>query len=115
MLTIHQQKYEVLKDPYSNTQRLNLYAFDGAPLNPMHLAYKPPQMLPTQTLNPTTVSATGGAKPTGSAKTKRYLKGDESFLIPSQITERKGLINPELLWWIGAGMTALGGVGYFCF
>ena len=116
--TNRKQKYEVLTDKYSNTQRLNLFAFDGAPLNPMYLAYKPPQMLPTQTLNPTGTSA-AGAKSTGGAKAKRGLADDDDdeLQIPLNRNAKPYTepTNAARLWWIGAGMTALGGVGYFCF
>ncbi len=112
------QKYEVLIDKYSNTKRLNLYAFDGAPLNAMFLAYMPPQMLPTETLNPTSSSA-AGAKKTGAARMKRNLEGNEEIQMPLNINKLprwNGLTtNADRLWWLGAGMTALGGVGYFCF
>lgn len=73
-------------------------------------------MLPTQTLNPTGTSATG-AKSTSSAKAKRDLGGDEDHLQSFNrdlVTEREST-NAARLWWVGAGMTALGGVGYFYF
>ncbi|KAG5439124.1 hypothetical protein PCANB_001423 [Pneumocystis canis] len=45
-------KYEITLDPYYNEYKLQLYQFDGAPVQPLYLAYFPPQMLPTTTLNP---------------------------------------------------------------
>lgn len=45
-------------------KRLDLYKFDGSPMNPMFLAYSPPQMLPTITMNPTDTPAS----PTGKVK-----------------------------------------------
>jgi hypothetical protein len=51
-------------------------------MNPMYLAYRPPQMLPTTTLNPMpTASATGKS-------------------------------NSDKLWWFGLGLTGLGGLLY---
>ena len=122
------KSYQVLTDAYSKAQRLNLFAFDGAPLNPMYLAYQPPQMLPTQTLNPTS-SATGGgqASSTGSSKLKKRFHGgdehivDDSFNAPlsrNALVKRRpkaAQIDADKWWWIGVGMTALGGIGYFCF
>jgi hypothetical protein len=109
------KRYEVLTDPYSNVQRLNLYAFDGAPLNPMYLAYKPPQMLPTQTLNPTTSNS---AKSTGTSKVKRSFKDHEDLEVPlnkrAQMHQRQST-RADWLWWFGVGITAIGGVGYVCF
>ena len=61
------QKYVVYTDPYYGVTRLDLYEFDGSPMNPMYIAYSPPLMLPTQTMNPTT-TATGAAETTGASK-----------------------------------------------
>ena len=108
------QQYEVLRDPYHGVQRLNLYQFDGTPMQPMYLAFKPPQMLPTQTMNPTT-SATNGAKPTGTGKTKRALDQLPVPLNRHVLKKRNDPVHAHRWWWVGAGMTALGGVGYLFF
>lgn len=110
------KKYEVVTDKFSNTQRLDLFAFDGAPLNPMYLAYKPPQMLPTQPLNPTSTSASE-AEQTSSVPSKRDLEDSKIVQMPMRTedfsrTERR-TPNADRLWWFGAGITALGGVGYY--
>lgn len=85
-------------------------------------------MLPTQTLNPTS-SSSGAPAATGTGKLrKRYHGGDD------HIVEEKGdggegerlmgnlkrkqkdpAIDADRLWWIGVGMTALGGVAYYSF
>ena len=116
---IFPQSYEILLDPYHGVQRLNLFQFDGSPMNPMYLEYSPtPQMLPTATLNPTASSTGGGqASSTGSSKRKRSEPG--SFDIPSNtkvlLDKRSGLLNPDRWWWFGVGATALGGFAYFAF
>ncbi|KAL9042781.1 MAG: hypothetical protein Q9180_000345 [Flavoplaca navasiana] len=121
----HQQEifkqYEVFPNPYDKAQRLNLYSWDGTPMNPMYLAYKPPQMLPTQTLNPTSAAiAATGTQPSSTSKSKRELPGDDDGLVQEALN-RKALLkqrhtnNADRLWWLGVGMTALGGVGYLCF
>ncbi|KAL8694310.1 MAG: hypothetical protein Q9218_001015 [Villophora microphyllina] len=118
----HQQEifkhYEVLVNPYDKATRLNLYGWDGAPMNPMYLGYKPPQMLPTQTLNPT--ASTSGSQPSSSNKAKRDLAGDEDGLVQDALNrhalmKQRASTNADRLWWLGVGITALGGVGYFCF
>lgn len=82
----------------------------------MYIAYSPPQMLPTQTLNPTVASATGGAKATGKAKSKRGLFEEYKEPMNKNVLGRRNeLVNADKWWWIGVGMTAIGGVGYFCF
>ena len=111
-----QQDYEVVVDDYSKAQRLNLYAFDGSPLNPMYLAYKPPEMLPTQTLNPTATGSGAGATSTG--KIKRNTQSTDAFGAPLNkniLGRHRESVNADKWWWIGLGMTALGGVGYYCF
>ena len=81
----------------------------------MYIAYSPPQMLPTQTLNPT-ASATGGAKATGKTKSKRALSDEYNEPTNENILgKRNEPIDADKWWWIGVGMTAIGGVGYFCF
>jgi hypothetical protein len=54
-------------------KRLDLYKFDGSPMNPMFLAYNPPQMLPTITMNPTDTPPS----PTGKVK-----RGEEHMELP---------------------------------
>ncbi len=82
----------------------------------MYLAYKPPQMLPTQTLNPTSSATNGAAKSSG--KGKRSVEGLEGFaesLNNNVLSKRKEPINADKWWWIGVGMTGLGGVAYYYF
>ncbi|GAB7355914.1 hypothetical protein MBLNU459_g6558t1 [Dothideomycetes sp. NU459] len=98
------KSYEVLTDPYHNIPRLNLFEFNGSPIQPMYLVYSPPQMLPTSTLNPTaTATATG--------KSKRGLEVPLNY----KMTQRKGVdaMNPDRWWWIGLCMTGVGGIMYF--
>lgn len=82
--------------------RLDLTRIDGVILQPMYLAYRPPKMLPTTTLNP---------MPTGSGqrKLKRGLSETGFHLIT-----KEELINPDRWWWLGVLMTSLGGVAFFC-
>ena len=105
-----------MTDEYSSALRLNLFEFDGSPLNPMYLAYKPPQMLPTQTLNPTSSSTDNPTQSTG--KAKRGLEGLEGLAEPlnrNALIKIREPINADKWWWIGIGMTGLGGVAYYCF
>jgi hypothetical protein len=86
-------------------------------MNPMYLVYSPPQMLPTGTLNPTTASSTAGAKSTGSSK-KRSLDAEIpvswKLKLAGENKEESVVhhINADRLWWIGLGMTGLGGLLY---
>ena len=85
-------------------------------MNPMFLAYKPPQMLPTQTLNPTPSQTGAAATSTSGSKIRRGLDDHAAPLPMNHRVIRTGKpIDADKWWWVGVGMTALGGVGYFCF
>jgi len=114
----YKQRYSVYVDKYHNVQRLDLYQFNGAPMNAMYLAYSPPQMLPTQTLNPTSSAKATGSAATGTSKAKRSVEGPEEFREPlnkDALLPRKEPHNTDKWWWFGIGLTAVGSVGYFCF
>lgn len=64
--------FNVEIDDYHGIYKLQLYQFDGSLMQPLYLAYRPPMMLPTETLNPTETS--GDTKSTDSAKDKRSLR-----------------------------------------
>ncbi|KAI9795080.1 MAG: Reversal of tor2 lethality [Peltula sp. TS41687] len=103
-------RYEVFKDPYHGVMRLNLYRFDGSPMNAMYLAYKPPQMLPTQTMNPTTsATAAAQARQTGSGKVKRGLE-DMSLPLNKHVLRKRQKdlgVHADTWWWFGVALTAL--------
>jgi hypothetical protein len=105
-LTPRPQKYQVSMDAYHKIQRLDLYQADGAPLMPLYLAYSPPKMLPTTTLNPL-VTATAKA-----GKTKR---GDLPMNHEILFKRSTGKVRADQWWWFGVFMTAGGGVMYWFF
>ncbi|KAI9761115.1 MAG: hypothetical protein M4579_001267 [Chaenotheca gracillima] len=120
------KQYEVItSDPYHGVPRLNLFQFDGSPLAPMYLVYKPPQMLPTITMNPTATAAKTGAAAKKTGNSKRDLFEVDGFEIDGEqasvpfninaIKKRREPINADRWWWIGVGLSFLGGVGYVCF
>ncbi|QBM90314.1 Chaperone for protein-folding [Metschnikowia aff. pulcherrima] len=47
------EKFQVSVSQYYGRYMLQIYQFDGSPMQPLYLAYKPPMMLPTEALNPT--------------------------------------------------------------
>lgn len=104
------ERYNVYIDPYHNVQRLDLFQFDGSPMNPMFLAYSPPQMLPTSTLNPTpTATASGKSK----AKRDVDMMGEEQEpMNRNAIIQPKDPYNPDVVWWAGVTLTAVGGLIY---
>lgn len=116
ILTSSPQQYQVLTDPYHGIPRLNLFEFDGTPMQPMYLVMSPPEMLPTTTLHKPTATATA----TGKSKAKRGLDAFpevplnwKSKFDVNQSGDMVQRINPDRLWWIGLTFTGLGGLLYF--
>lgn len=86
-------------------------------MNPMFLAYSPPQMLPTVTMNPTAATPAATAK----VKSKRSLEDLLTFPLnkDAKHIKRDGVpesllhrIDLDVLWWAGVGMTVFGGAAY---
>ena len=108
-------------DPYHNILRMNMYRFDGSPLPAMYLSFKPPQMLPTSTLNPTATAT--GAKSTASTKSsskvKRALGLEIDVKTPLDyaiLQEKYGAwANADRWWWIGLTATGVGSLLYLYF
>lgn len=105
------QKYQVYTDSYHKVQRLDLYKFDGSKMNPLYLAYSPPVMLPTQTMNPTAAASS-------TSKAKRSLNDDGEEVLPMNHNANlrkhtaKDTLDASLIWWAGVGMTVMGGAAY---
>jgi hypothetical protein len=77
---------------------------------PLYLAFSPPQMLPTTTLNPLATSTPGGAKATGKAKRSELPLNVN--VISKRTPERQ---RADQWWWFGVFLTASGSVLYFFF
>lgn len=54
--------YQVMVSPYHGRYMIQIYQFDGSPMQPLYLAYKPPLMLPTLALNPTDAASETSTK-----------------------------------------------------
>jgi hypothetical protein len=100
------QRYEVLTDKFHNVMRLNLYKHDGSPMNPMYIAYKPPQMLPTQTLNPIVIA-------TSAPKAKRDTVDTSDHIRQSTLFRKVEGISRDFVWWIGLALISIGGIARF--
>lgn len=96
--------------------RLDLYQFDGTPMNPMFLAYKPPMMLPTSTLNPTATATSAAAKSkrTAGARDLPIPMNQNAKHIKRGIEERSLMqrVDLNIIWWTGVGMIVFGGTAY---
>lgn len=107
------EKYEVLIDPYYGRYRLNLYQFDGTPMAPMYLVYKPPQMLPTITMNPTS-SGSSSSKKKRNFDDKSVRNRVRRAMINRSRTDakREHSASYDTLWWAGVSMMAAGTIGW---
>jgi hypothetical protein len=110
------QKFQVYTDPYTKLTRLDLYQFDGTPMNPMFLAFSPPQMLPTVTMNPTPTATASGGKSKRTAGAGEEMNPPLNANAPHIKRDMEGSlihrIDLNMLWWAGVGMTIFGGAAY---
>ncbi|ANB14130.1 Rot1p [Sugiyamaella lignohabitans] len=101
------KSFDVQIDEYHGRYRLDLFQFDGSPLPPLYLAYKPPMMLPTETMNPT---AAGQATSTSTVqKVRRALENrGKTTAVRKDVPDLRGL------WWIGVSLIFVGATGWYC-
>lgn len=74
-------------------------------MQPLYILYRPPAMLPTTTLNPT-------SKATGKAKRAEAMDRKEN-----QISSMIRSIDPVIIerwWWFGVISTSVGGLVLWC-
>ncbi|KAH3687960.1 hypothetical protein WICPIJ_001057 [Wickerhamomyces pijperi] len=102
--------HTVMVDPYYGRYKLTLYAFDGTPVQPLYLAYRPAMMLPTETLNPTEAADTSSGSVLESAKAKVK----RSFINMERTTAKRSVSveHHDLLTWGACVLIAVGCVFY---
>ncbi|EEA21114.1 hypothetical protein EYB25_008577 [Talaromyces marneffei] len=99
------ESYRIYMDKYHGIQRLDLVQFDGSPMQPLYILYRPPAMLPTTMLNPT-------GKARGKAKRAVAIDGKEN-----QVSSMIRSVDPVVLerwWWFGIISTSVGGLVLWC-
>ncbi|SGZ49384.1 CIC11C00000005201 [Sungouiella intermedia] len=94
--------YEVMISPYYGRYMLQIYQFDGSPMQPLYLAYKPPMMLPTYALNPT-----DKASETSSSLRKRVKRSLENQYRTNAVRQFSNE-HYDRLWWCAAGALGVG-------
>lgn len=99
------KSFEVSVNTYNGRNMLQIYQFDGSKMQPLYLAYKPPLMLPTITLNPT-----GKSSQTGSTR-KRVRRSLENQYRTNAVREVPKLF--ELFWWFS--IAAIGASSAYLF
>lgn len=108
-------------DPYHGIYKLQLYQFDGSPLQPLYLAYRPPMMLPTETLNPTDNSDSGASETVATANSKRSLSElvkrglENKHRTNARKTNHQGFFYSDLFWYVSMGLLGLGSVAFLAY
>lgn len=88
------EKYQVSISDYHGRYMLQIYQFDGSPMQPLYLAYKPPMMLPTFTLNPTS-----GSQATKPSVRKRVRRSLENQYRTNAVRQSSPVF--EKFYWVG--------------
>lgn len=99
--------YNVYIDPYHGRWRLDLIKSDGAIMQPLYLAYRPPQMLPTETMNP--VASTGNVK--RDSLPQLVKRGLQNRAKTNAVKQHSF----DAQWWLysSLGLMAVGGVMFY--
>lgn len=98
--------YQVYIDSYNGRYTLQIYQFDGSMMQPLYLAYKPPNMLPTTALNPT-----DAASETDSSLGKRARRSLENQYRTNAV--KKSNAGSDLHWWAAVGFIGVGSAVFF--
>ncbi|SCV03905.1 LAME_0H14180g1_1 [Lachancea meyersii CBS 8951] len=106
--------FSVSVNDYHGVYELQLYQSDGSPMQPLYLAYRPPMMLPTETLNPTKTSS--GSKSTGSNQ-KRSLRSMVKRSLENRhktnaIKRNDSFVNSKFFKWVSVGLIGAGSVTF---
>lgn len=109
------KSFTVSIDSYHGKYMLQLYQHDGSPMQPLYLAYKPPLMLPTETLNPTT-PVTDSASSTGSSQKRSLRKMIKRSLEnkhkTNAVKKSDRQYNTAFYWWVSAALIGIGSVAF---
>lgn len=112
-------RFEVWVDLYYGRYRLDMYQFDGTPITPMYLVYRPAQMLPTVTMNPGVkdkINGASNAKRDVNAPIRERIR--RSLINRYRTSATRDLPQNDLynsVWWGGVSMMALGAAGWIYF
>lgn len=93
--------YQVYVHNYNGRYTLQLFEFDGAKMQPLYLAYKPPLMLPTYALNPTDKASE--TKSSLRKKIKRSLENQYRTTAVKQFSNEKY----DSLWWMAVAVVGV--------
>lgn len=111
------KEFLVSIDLYYGRYSLQLFEWDGTPMPPLYLVYRPPQMLPTETLTPGVKNITKEA----SSKKRREVKYNMRDRIKRSLINRSrtSAVRDDsktplynAIWWGGVSMMLVGGATY---
>lgn len=91
-------KYQVQVSAYHGRYQLQIYQFDGSPMQPLYLAYRPPMMLPTTALNPT-----DKALQTSTSLRRRIKRSLENQYRTNAVRDSSSPLF-DRLWWGAVGL-----------
>ncbi|SCU80283.1 LADA_0B06194g1_1 [Lachancea dasiensis] len=94
---------------YHGVYELQLYEADGSPMTPMYLAYRPPSMLPTETLNPTESASSSNKKRSLRSLVRRGLENRHRT---NAVKRNDSFVNSKYFKWASLGLV---GAGSFIF
>lgn len=109
--------FQVYIDPYHGKKALQIFQFDGLKMQPLYLAYSPPMMLPTGTLNPTNTaepSELGDGKkdkrldPSLRQRVRRLL--ENQYRTNAVREPHAGLLKA---WWAAVGVLGVSSFAFF--
>lgn len=116
--TVTFESYFVIVDDYHGQYVLRLFEWDGNPVQPLYLAYRPPLMLPTETMNPTATgdATTSGSTASSTGSSKRSLRKRIRRSLENKgrtRAVRKSRFDYDFWWWTSAGFVVVGAGTYF--
>ncbi|SCU91792.1 LAFA_0F05842g1_1 [Lachancea sp. 'fantastica'] len=103
--------FQVQVNDYHGVYELQLYQSDGTPMQPMYLAYRPPMMLPTETLNPTN---TADGSTTKQKRSLRSLvrRGLENRHKTNAVKRNESFVSSAWFKWGSLGLIGVGSITF---
>ncbi|KAK9381395.1 chaperone for protein-folding within the ER, fungal-domain-containing protein [Kockiozyma suomiensis] len=90
-------EWNIVIDEYQGRYRLNLFEWDGTVVRPLYLVYRPPLMLPTVTMNPTSSAATETSTSTSVSSRHKIKRSFENR--PRTSARKTATIDYDFWWW----------------
>ncbi|CCH58039.1 hypothetical protein TBLA_0A02400 [Henningerozyma blattae CBS 6284] len=99
------QAVTVSLDDYHGMYKLQIYQFDGSPMQPLYLAYRPPMMLPTQAIN-----SASSSNSTSKRSLRDLVKRNLQNKYKTNASKTSSFVDSNIFWYISTGMLCLGSI-----